>query len=187
MRRDAEEALLQARDQQAQVEDRLASVETSKVELLEEARQELLERISGLLARLQQVERSWDRPDAAVSRKEDQTYLTEARRQIISPQWEPIKVRRATWQESLKSGDRVFIRGIGHPVEVITPPDEQGQVEVLLGTMRSKIPVYQLERPRRRPSCGGPAGRLLSPVSPSPGFHRNRFTGFQSRSSDRPR
>jgi DNA mismatch repair protein MutS2 len=32
-------------------------------------------------------------------------------------------------------------------VEVITPPDGQGLVEVLVGTMRAKIPVYQLERP----------------------------------------
>ena len=147
LRRDAEAALLRAREQQAQVEDRLASVETSKVELLEEARRELLERINGLLTRMQQVERSLDRQDAPVSRKEDQAYLAEARRQVISPQWEPITVRHAAWQESLKSGDRVFIRGIGHPVEVIAPPDEQGHVEVLLGTMRSKIPVYQLERP----------------------------------------
>ena len=153
LRRDAEAALLQAKEQQAQVEDRLAFVETSKVELLEEARRELMERINGLLTRLQQVERSWDRPDVPVSREEDQAYLAEARRQVISPQWEPIKVRRAAWQESLKSGDRVFIRGIGHPVEVISQPDDQGRVEVLLGTMRSKIPVYQLERP----AAGHPA------------------------------
>ena len=153
LRRDAEAALLKAREQQAQLEDSLATVETSKVELVEEARGELLERINGLLTRLQQVERSFNQPGAPVSRKEDQTYLAEARRQVISPQWEPIKVQRSAWQERLKRGDRVFIRGIGRPVEVIDPPDEQGQVEVLLGTMRSKIPVYQLERP----AAGHPA------------------------------
>ena len=161
LRRDAEAALQQAKEQQAEVEDRLASVETDKVELVEEARQELLERISGLLTKLRQAERSLEqpgtpanrpgtptsRPDTLTSRKEEQAELAEARRQIASPNWEPIKVRRAPWHEGLKSGDRVFVRGIGRPVEVITPSDEQGQVEVLLGTMRSKIPVYQLERP----------------------------------------
>ncbi len=154
LRRDAEAALRQAKEQQTEVEDRLASVETDKVELVEEARQELLERISGLLTKLRQAERSLEqpgtptsRPDAPTSGKEDQAELAEARRQIASPSWEPIKVRRAPWHEGLKSGDRVFVRGIGRPVEVITPSDEQGQVEVLLGTMRSKIPVYQLERP----------------------------------------
>ena len=153
LRRDAEAALLQAKDQQAELEDRLASVETTKVELVEEARQELLERISGLLTKLRRAERSLDQPDIRVSLKEDRADLAEARRQIASPHWEPIKVQRAPWHEGLKSGDRVFIRGIGHPVEVITPPDEQGQVEVLLGTMRSKIPVYQLDRP----AAGHPA------------------------------
>ena len=147
VRRDTEAALLRAKEQQAEVEDRLASVETAKVELVEEARQELTDRISGLLNKLRQAERSLVQPATLMSRKEDQADLAEVRRQIASPHWEPIKVQRAPWHQSLKSGDRVFIRGIGRPVEIITPPDEQGQVEVLLGTMRSKIPVYQLERP----------------------------------------
>ena len=72
--------------------------------------------------------------------------LNEARRQISSPNWQPIELKLPTWQERLGSGDRVFIRGIPRPVEVITPPDGQGLVEVLLGTMRAKLPVYQLER-----------------------------------------
>ena len=46
----------------------------------------------------------------------------------------------------MKEGDRVYIRGISQPVEVISPVDGQERVEVLLGTMRAKIPVYQLER-----------------------------------------
>ena len=118
------------------------------------------------LTRIQQVERSWDRPDAPASLKEDQAYLAEARRQVISPQWEPIKVQRAAWQERLKSGDRVFIRGIGRPVEVIAPPDEQGQVEVLLGTMRSKIPIYQLERPAAGHPAAAQHGVYLHRTSP---------------------
>ena len=59
----------------------------------------------------------------------------------------PIEVKRTPWQEKLISGDRVFIRGIPRPVEVISPLDTEDQVEVLLGTMRARIPVYQLERP----------------------------------------
>ena len=64
------------------------------------------------------------------------------------------------------SGARVYIRGIPRPVEVITPPDEEEQVEVLLGTMRAKIPVYQLERPADSSmtlEVGGPT----SPTSPT--------------------
>ena len=43
-------------------------------------------------------------------------------------------------------GDRDYIRGIAQPVEAISAADGQDRVEVLLGTMRAKIPVYQLER-----------------------------------------
>lgn len=146
LRRDTEAALIMATKQQAAVEEKLASIETTKIELLEEARSGILTHIDCLITRLQKIERSLDWPDAATSLKEDQVYLAEARRQISSPEWEPIKVQPATWKETLQRGDWVFIRGIGRPVEVITPPDEHGQLEVLLGTMRSKVPVYRLER-----------------------------------------
>ena len=163
LRQEAEAALSQARKQQAEMEARLASIEETRLELVEEARQELQDRISGLLGQLQQAERSLlqareeenSRNTLAQARREPperplsglRAELTEARRQLSSPRWQPIEVRRIPWQEQLRSGDRVFIRGIPRPVEVITPPDDQEQVEVLLGTMRAKIPVYQLERP----------------------------------------
>jgi DNA mismatch repair protein MutS2 len=158
LRQQAEASLAQARAQQAEIEERLASVEATKIELVEEARRELQDRISDLLSRLQQAERalaqSRQYPSAAAQAPDDleeqRIRLAESRRQLSSPQWQPIELRRTPWQEKLTSGDRVFIRGIPRPVEVITPPDEDEQVEVLLGTMRAKIPVYQLERPAER-------------------------------------
>ena len=147
IRQEAESALAVARRHQAEIEAQLASVETTKIELVEEARQELQQRIGDLLARLQQAERSLERPEAKSVIQEQRAQLSEARRELSSPHWQPIEVKRTFWQEELHSGDRVFIRGIPRPVEVITPPDEEGQVEVLLGTMRAKVPLYQLERP----------------------------------------
>ena len=147
LRREAEAALVQAKQQRAEAEARLASVETSKAGLVEEARQELQERIGDLLARLQQAAQRLDQPESRKALQEERSQLLEARRQLSSPRWQPIEVRRAPWQGRLSGGDRVFIRGIPRPVEVITPPDKEGQVEVLLGTMRAKIPVHQLERP----------------------------------------
>ena len=41
----------------------------------------------------------------------------------------------------------MYVRGIARPLEVVSEADGQGQIEVLLGAMRAKIPVYQLERP----------------------------------------
>jgi len=150
MRQEAEEALARAKQQQAEIEAQLASIETTKLELVEQARQELQGRLTDLLSRLQQAERSLEQPQTKRVFQEQRVLLNEARRQLKSPTWQPIEVKLPTWQERLQSGDRVFIRGIPRPVEVITPPDAQGQVEVLLGTMRAKIPVYQLERQEKQ-------------------------------------
>lgn len=147
LRQEAEAALAQSRQQQAEVEERLSSVESIKVEMVEEARRELQDRIRDLLERLQRAERALEQPESRRVIQEQRSQLQEASRQVDSTNWQPIEVRRIPWREQLSSGDRVFIRGIPRPVEVIDPPDADGQVEVLLGTMRAKIPVYQLERP----------------------------------------
>jgi DNA mismatch repair protein MutS2 len=170
LRQEAESALAQARKQEAEAEERLASVEATKLELVEKARQELQDRIRDLLARLQQAERTLVQaqtagqgtPRLSEEVQEQRTQLVEAQRELSSPQWQPIELKRIPWQERLRSGDRVYIRGIPRPVEVITPPEGDEPVEVLLGTMRAKIPVYQLERPAE---LGFPAGAASAPGS----------------------
>ncbi|MCH8802116.1 MAG: endonuclease MutS2 [Chloroflexi bacterium] len=164
LREEAETATSDAVRKQRELDAQLADVESAKANLVEESRQELQGRISGILDRLARAERSLEaaelRQDAesrasaaaranAASRQEIQAHQTEVRevqRQLESADWSPIEVERAQWQANLKEGDRVYIRGIAQPVEVISPADSQDRVEVLLGTMRAKIPVYQLER-----------------------------------------
>jgi DNA mismatch repair protein MutS2 len=85
-------------------------------------------------------------PELAEAVRAQRAELSETRRHLSATRWQPIELKRVPWQERLNSGDRVFIRGIPRPVEIITPPNETDQVEVLLGTMRAKIPLYQLER-----------------------------------------
>ncbi len=147
LRREAEEALTQSRQQQAEAESQLANVESTKAELVEDARQDLQDRIGHLLDRLRRAERVLDQPDTRQVIQEQRAQLREAAREVRTPRWQPIEVKRTPWQERVGSGDRVFLRGIPRPVEVITPADEEGQIEVLLGTMRAKVPMYQLERP----------------------------------------
>jgi DNA mismatch repair protein MutS2 len=165
LRQEAESAQAQAKAQQAEVEARLASVESARVDLVEESRRELQNRIGELMTQLRQAERSLrvaqeqarERPGVFAPRvtpttvspdelERQRARLTEAQRELTSAQWQPIEVARTRWQEALQSGDRVFIRGIPRPVEVIAAPDADEQVEVLLGTMRARIPLYQLDR-----------------------------------------
>ena len=170
LRQEAEAARVDSVGKQRDVEAQLASVETSKVELVEQARQELHDRISGILSQLQHAERLLElaeaRPESTRSVqsqiRQQREELTQVRQEVTAPQWQPIELRRVAWQESLKGGDRVYIRGIPRPVEVISPPDEANQVEVLLGTMRAKVPVYQLERPAESHRAAAQAGVYFS-------------------------
>jgi DNA mismatch repair protein MutS2 len=160
LREEAETARSEAVRRQRELDAQLADVEAAKANLVEESRQELQRRISGILDRLGRAERSLEaydlRQDAEArvraetesvqeiqARRED---VREVQRQVESAVWSPIEVERTPWQQILKEGDRVYIRGIAQPVEVIAAADSQDRVEVLLGTMRAKIPVYQLER-----------------------------------------
>ena len=160
LREEAETARSEAVRQQRELDVQLADVEAAKANLVEESRQQLQRRISGILDRLGRAERSLEaydlRQDAEArvraetesvqeiqARRED---VLEVQRQLESAAWSPIEVERTPWQQILKEGDRVYIRGIAQPVEVIAAADSRDRVEVLLGTMRAKIPVYQLER-----------------------------------------
>ena len=150
LREEAETAHSEALRQERDLETQLASVESAKAALVEDARQQLQNRIGGILDRLQRAERLADRlleqPESRDQVRTQRAEVRDVQRQLDSVAWKPIEVKQTPWQESLKGGDRVYVRGISQPVEVISPPDEQDRLEVLLGTMRAKIPVYQLER-----------------------------------------
>jgi len=164
LRQEAEIARADSARKQRELDVQLADVELAKANLVEDSRQELQSRIGGILDRLARAERTLEaaemRQDAearvrAAARAETETKqqmqahrdeIKEVQRELDSTSWSPIDVERTPWQETLKEGDRVYIRGIAQPVEVISAADSQERIEVLLGTMRAKIPVYQLER-----------------------------------------
>ena len=170
LKEEAESSRLASVRLRQELEEQLGSVEATKTELVEQARRELQQRTSGIMDRLQRAERSLSLPPAvplagrtsatggttstgaSPDFREHQEALREVQRELDTANWQPIEIKRTPWQERLKSGDRVYVRGISQPVEVITPPDlgsgsaQAQRVEVLLGTMRAKIPVYQLQR-----------------------------------------
>ena len=172
---EAESSRLAALKLQQELAAQLESVEATKTELVEDARRQLQQQTAGVLERLQKAERSMAMAEAAAQESaarrqatprpaaaapsgmpteiaDSKRSLTEVQRDLDSATWQPLEIRRVPWQERLKSGDRVYVRGIPRPVEVITPPEpataggQAARVEVLLGTMRAKVPVYQLQR-----------------------------------------
>ncbi len=156
-RRESEEALAQAEKKSAALEEQLASIQDKKAEIMEEAQHQLQQRVEEISKRLRSAEGvleqrpSWPAiPRPVVPKpvvKEALKEVAQARRDLRSPAWQPPPSKRGDWLKRLQSGDRVYLRGIPKPVEVIAPPGDGGTVEVLLGTMRARLPVYQLDRP----------------------------------------
>ncbi len=154
LRNQAEQFLLEARQRQEEAEQRLSVIEDTKAELVEEARRALTEQIGQLMNQIRQAERSLQRQQADQaaegSLRLERQKLAQARREVASPAWNPIPVERPPWYADLRVGDRVYISGVARPVEVVTAPGEQREVEVVIGSMRARIPVYQLDRPAER-------------------------------------
>ena len=155
--KEAEEALAQAQKKNAELDEQTASILDRQAEMMEETRHQLQKRVEDIARRLRGAERALEkpapvpeplpgppvpRPPVIEVRKE----VAEIRRELSAPEFQPPPSRRGDWLKGIRSGDRVYLRGVPRPVEVITPPDDGGTVEVLLGTIRARFPIYQLDR-----------------------------------------
>ena len=166
LRKQAEVALEQLERERSEVEEQLVSLQDRGAEMMEEARSQLQRRIEEVSARLRTAERvaakrpptrdepaverpqpGYEEPEPLVSIPEARKEVAQVREELRSPEWQPPPSRRGDWLSRLRVGDRVYLRGMPRPVEVITPPDDGGSIEVLLGTMRARLPVSQLDRP----------------------------------------
>ena len=148
-RREAQKAMAEAEAKKIDLEEQLAAVQDSKAEMIEEARHQIQQQVEELNKRLRAAERAPGQPAPWPSIAEVRKEVAQVRQELRPADWRPPPGRREDWLKSLRSGDRVYLRGIPQPVEVISPADDKGRVEVLLGTMRARLPVYQLDRPAR--------------------------------------
>ena len=178
MRQEAEETLLSAKHKEENLDAQLNEVETIKIQIVEQARLELQSRITGIQQSLDRAERllkdkqnSGSPDNFNIESQKD--IVQDIQQEISKPDWQPILLERDRWQDQLKIGDRVFIMGVPSPVEVLTLVDDENNVEVLMGTMRAKVPVYQLDKRAdeypdtgeyRRPDSLGDSYRQISGV-----------------------
>ena len=170
--RAAESALAQAEMSKAELEEHLSNVHDRTAEMVEEARHQVMQRVEEMMRRLREVERATARPvpqtpdaPAPSEIKQARKELTRVRKELKSPEWQPPPSDRGDWLGRLQPRDRVYLRGIPRAVEVITPPGDEGTVEVLLGTMRARLPVSQIDRPA--PDQTTPSGEGISYIRSS--------------------
>ena len=152
-RMEAEDDMARVERTRSELEEQLAAIQDAQAEMMEEARHQLQQRVDGVTKRLGELEKLVAQPviapTPAQTIKEARKEVAQVRRELRSQDWAPPPSTGRDWLKRLGAGDRVYVRGIAQPVELIATPDDGGMVEVLLGTMRARLPVYQLDRPAR--------------------------------------
>ena len=164
--KDAEKALHEATEKQTQLDEKLANLQNSEAVMLMESRFRLRRQVDEVASRLRGVEKALERrlvnplppvppdveqigpePEEPIPEFEEASkIIQEVRAELDAPAWEPPVTPRGHWIGSLKSGDRVYVKGVPQPVEALNSP-EGDTIEVLLGSMRARLPVHQLDRP----------------------------------------
>ena len=181
---DADKALREATEKQAQLDEKLTNLQNREAVMLEEARFRLRRQVDDVASKLRGVERALERrlvhPPPSVPATSEQTgeepervpefeeaskIIGDVRAELEAPRWAPPSTPRGHWIGSLKPGDRVYVKGVPQPVETLNPP-EGDTIEVLLGSMRARLPVHQLDRPAQS-RTGSPASvRYSRPQRP---------------------
>lgn len=140
-----EEARRQAEALRQRLDEELTSLKKEGLREIREARLRLQQAIDQAHRRLQEVERLLQR--AEVARRDA---LVEAQRLLEEARQEEEKVATLEHELALppppvRPGERVRIRGIGEPGLVLSGPTERGEIEVLLGRWRLRIPWEEVE------------------------------------------
>ncbi len=155
--RDREEkAVGEAEGIREQLGRRLTEVEGQRLAAYAEATAELQSELSELREAIGRAQRALQRPTieavaaaAPVVAEATQRVAALRRRRRARRAHVP-----ALPAEQILPGDRVWLRGLSEPGEAMSAPDEQGELEVALGALRTRVRVEQVERFQR----GGVAG-----------------------------
>ena len=185
LQRERDQLAAARRTEQAKAEEaellrrRLASeleqLERGREEMLRSAREELDGELAEVREALREAER---RTRQAVDRielpaaEEAVAAAEEQVRTLRTPQ-----PRRRTAEPAgiapaeIQAGDRVTLRGLDQPGEAVSAPDARGEIEVQLGSLRTRVKLDQIERVSRPAAPPGPPARsaaatVVRPESP---------------------
>jgi DNA mismatch repair protein MutS2 len=160
LRRVAEKAQTEAATLRAALEKELQEAERERRSAQEQGRRDLLEETKRLQARLARLRAMLDYQLVTRETARENTDETEEVRQTLSA------ASRRTAQERRptavpKPGTAVYIPSLGVHGTLLSAPDEQGEVDVQMGTVRGHLPWHQLE-PLPEEQREGPVQRAAS-------------------------
>ena len=128
-------------------EDKLNDVEFEKERILENYRSSLINKAGELLRQLQKTETIIQDPISKNIVVEQTDRLKDIQKILRSEEWRnKLTQAQKLLTSELAIGDFLYLRGVGDPVKVLSHPDNLGNIEVLMGSMKARIPFTQVEK-----------------------------------------
>jgi len=171
-------AALEAERGRQRVTKELQSLEANRTRLIEKTQREMETELAQMRSRLRDATRElqkaerlnvFERAQAVEAAKEE---VAEAETSVKRVTTRTPRRRRAPLPQ-IAAGDQVFLIDVPTPGEAISPPDEQGDLDVKLGSLRARINLRQIERVEKGERGNGdgrgaapPASRLPMPTIP---------------------
>ena len=128
-------------------EEKLSNVESEKEKILEEYRSDLINKAGQLLRKLQEAERAIQPTISKDIIVEEKDRLKYVQKLLRSEEWSnKLTQAQKVLANELAIGDFLYLKGIGDPVKVLSNPDNLGKIQVLMGSMKARISLTQVEK-----------------------------------------
>ncbi len=141
-----------ARNLEKRLEREIHDLERRRHEILAQARAEAEKALEEVHARVEALQREMAR--AALTRGElaqVRRHLEEAEKALPEAPPPPPEevIREEIGAQPLRPGDAVWVESLGTSAEVLSPPDDEGQVELLVGHFKMRRPLGDLRKTGR--------------------------------------
>ncbi|TMB66221.1 MAG: endonuclease MutS2 [Chloroflexi bacterium] len=171
-------AAREAERARARVTKELQSLEANRTRLIDKTQREMEAELTQMRSRLRDATRELqkagrlnvvERAQAVEAAKEDVAEAETSVKEVAKRK----QRRRRVPLPQIAAGDQIFLVDVPTPGEAISPLDEQGDLDVKLGSLRARINVRQIERVEKGEMGNGdgraavpPASRLPMPTIP---------------------
>jgi DNA mismatch repair protein MutS2 len=165
----------EAEEIRRQLADRLDSIDRERDAILQQARAETDEELREARLKMRTAVRAIERDDRE---RADITVASQALQEVESAQRRldrreqprrrrrPVPASAGIAPHELHPGDRIWVRGLAQAGEAIGIPNDDDEVEVRLGSLRTRVEIEQIER-IERPSATSRVTISVAPLRPS--------------------
>jgi DNA mismatch repair protein MutS2 len=161
-------AAREAERARAQVTKELESLQTNRDRLIQRTQQQMETELQQARARLREAVRElgraermtvFERAQVVEAAKEEVEIVEEAAEKVQRKR----RPKRRAKLPPIEEGDRVFLLDVPTPGEALSEPDETGELEVLLGSLRARVNVKQIEHVEKRSEIGNGKSEIGRP------------------------